>query len=146
MTDPLEPSASLSHPDYTLVFDGGSRGNPGPGYGSYLIIDSEHGRRELKQVHFRNPVTNNEAEYGTLLAGLLEVYRRVTAAGRNPRESSVRVLGDSALVINQLNGRWKIRNPRMQELNRTATNALLEFRTWRAVLQPREESVRLLGH
>ena len=40
----LESSLPEGSADYTLVFDGGSQGNPGPGYGSYALIKGRRGK------------------------------------------------------------------------------------------------------
>ena len=47
--------------DYTIVFDGGSKGNPGGGYGSYEI-GSRTGASKQKRLEVGDAITNNEAE------------------------------------------------------------------------------------
>ena len=54
--------------DYLLVFDGGSKGNPGPGYGSYAITRTRDGAQRLERLEFGDGYTNNEAEYDNLIA------------------------------------------------------------------------------
>ncbi|KAJ0397960.1 hypothetical protein ATCC90586_002023 [Pythium insidiosum] len=84
---------------YLLFFDGGSRGNPGPG-GSGAVIVALAGPHADPMViraaamSYANPqTTNNTAEYGGLLAGL-----RVAAQRRlRPLE----VIGDSRLILDQ---------------------------------------------
>jgi ribonuclease HI len=132
--------------DYIIVFDGGSRGNPGFGYGSYMIERARDGKQDLKRLEFGDGKTNNEAEYGALMAALQDLVGRIEAAGRDPHTFSIRIRGDSALVINQLNGQWKTRSPRMAALCVEAKGLLRRFRAWEILHQPREESVRVLGH
>jgi len=95
---------------WVLIFDGGSRGNPGPGYGSYALIKPT-GSADLPELaepsalsarsadvvrlDFGARMTNNEAEYDTLIAALEDLIARITQAGRNPAEFSVEVRGDS---------------------------------------------------
>jgi hypothetical protein len=43
--------------DYTLIFDGGSRGNPGPGYGSYQLTRVADGKQKTKRLEFGDHVT-----------------------------------------------------------------------------------------
>lgn len=131
--------------DYVIVFDGGSRGNPGFGYGSYLL-KTRGGRQELRRLEFGDNQTNNEAEYRALICALQDLIERIETAGRHPREFSIRVQGDSALVINQIKGRWKLRHPRMRELCQQACHLLHRFGGWQIVQQPREDSVEVLGH
>ena len=133
-------------PDYFIMFDGGSRGNPGFGYGSYLLVRSSDRKQDIKRLEFGDGKTNNEAEYGALLAALQDLIDRITASGHDPDSFSVRIAGDSALVVNQLNGRWKTRDDRMAALCEQARQLLRRFRTWELVHQPRAESVRTLGH
>ncbi len=132
--------------DYVLVFDGGSRGNPGWGYGSYAIIRVKDGAQRLKRLELGDGYTNNEAEYDTLAAALKHLTQRIEVAGRQPREFAIEVRGDSALVINQLLGTWKAKEPRMKERRGRCLRLLGQFGAVELKTQPREESVRVLGH
>jgi ribonuclease HI len=133
-------------PDYVLIFDGGSRGNPGWGYGSYAIIRVQDGAQRLERRDFGDNYTNNEAEYDALLAGLEDLISRIEEAGRQPVEFKLEVRGDSALVINQLQGRWKATEPRMKERRDRCRELLEQFGGVQLKAQPRKESVRVLGH
>jgi ribonuclease HI len=138
-----EPAAG---PDYVLVFDGGSKGNPGWGYGSYNITRVADGAQRTERIDLGDGYTSNEAEYDTLIVALKDLTGRIEVADRQPDEFHVEVRGDSALVINQLAGRWEARDPRMVE-RRDRVRALLDrFADAALVAQPREESVRILGH
>jgi ribonuclease HI len=142
---PDTPDDSWS-PDYVLVFDGGSKGNPGLGYGSYEITRVLDGARRLERLDFGDGYTSNEAEYDTLNAALGDLLGRIEQAGRQAREFRLEVRGDSALVINQLQGRWKAREPRMRERRDRCRQLLSHFGAVQLVAQPRAESVRILGH
>lgn len=133
-------------PDYILVFDGGSLGNPGPGYGSYALIKTGDGKKQVVRLDFGREMTNNEAEYDTLIAGLRDLIGRLTEAGRNPSQFSVEVRGDSSLVVNQVSGVWKARDERMRARRNQVRELLGRFGAHRFVLQPRQESVKMLGH
>ncbi len=91
-------------------------------------------------------MTNNEAEYATLMRALDDVHGRIERASKRPEEFSIEVRGDSALVLNQVSGAWKAGNERMRLLRDTARQALRRFKASRLVHQPREETVKLLGH
>jgi ribonuclease HI len=86
--------------------DGGSRGNPGPaGYG-VRIEQSDGTTIELKQS--LGTCTNNVAEYEGLLAAL-----------RWADEHGVGELGirsDSELLVKQMRGEYRVRNPGLQPL------------------------------
>ncbi len=92
--------------NYRGHFDGASRGNPGPaGAGAVLYCD---GAPVWRRAHPLGTRTNNEAEYLALGLLLEEMAAREL---RNPE-----ICGDSQLVIRQMTGQWKIKEPRLQEL------------------------------
>ncbi|MGQ0603780.1 MAG: ribonuclease HI family protein [Anaerolineales bacterium] len=136
--------------DYLVVFDGGSRGNPGPGYGSYAIFDDRgvgyagEGAGYTTRLTFESgPLTNNEAEYHTLLAALRELHHRL---GRRASATTLKVLGDSQLVIRQVSGEWEAKDLRMQALRDDVLTELAKFKGYRLSHQPREETLLVLGH
>jgi ribonuclease HI len=132
--------------DYTIIFDGGSHGNPGPGYGSYALVRKRDRKQSVVRLDFGRQMTNNEAEYEALIAGLQGLIERIEAAGRSPEDFTVQVRGDSALVIHQVKGDWKTKDDRMRLLRNRGRELLAQFKGYRLVLQGREESVRVLGH
>jgi ribonuclease HI len=132
--------------DYIIIFDGGSQGNPGAGYGSYALTRTSDGKQNLVRLDFGRTMTNNEAEYEALTAALQGLAERIEAAGRSPGDFSVEVRGDSALVIHQVEGTWKTKDDRMRLLRNRCRELLRHFKAHRLVLHGREESVRVLGH
>jgi broad specificity phosphatase PhoE/ribonuclease HI len=92
--------------------DGGSRGNPGPaGYGA-VVRDADTGEVLREVAAGIGRASNNVAEYSGLIAGL-EAARELGAA-------AVEVRMDSKLVVEQMNGRWKVKHPDMQVLAKQA--------------------------
>jgi broad specificity phosphatase PhoE/ribonuclease HI len=102
----------------TLVIeaDGGSRGNPGPaGYGA-LVTDGQTGE-VLAELHDSLGVTtNNVAEYSGLIAGL-------RAAGELAPGADVQVRMDSKLVVEQMSGRWQVKDANLRTLAAHAREA-----------------------
>jgi probable phosphoglycerate mutase len=91
--------------------DGGSRGNPGPaGYGA--VVFAEDGSLLAERAEGIGVATNNVAEYQGLIAGL--------AAARELGATTVAVRMDSKLVVEQMSGRWQIKNETLKPLARTA--------------------------
>ena len=90
----------------TANIDGGSRGNPGPaGYG--VRVEREDGSIvELKEA--LPLATNNVAEYSGLLAAL----RWATDNGI----STLHIRSDSELLVKQMNGQYRVKNPGLQPL------------------------------
>lgn len=132
--------------DYTLIFDGGSLGNPGPGYGSYMVIRNRDGRQRIRRLNFREEMTNNEAEYRALIAGLEDLLEALRSAGRQPSDVSLEVRGDSRLVLNQVAGTWKTRKPHLMPLRDRAREFLNPFGDSALNWQERERSEEVLGH
>jgi len=140
------PDAALAEPPtYRLVFDGGSLGNPGRGYGSYHVTSPRGGtlHERLEFDDRGTTVTNNQAEYLALIRGL---ERLRDLLGERAGSASVEILGDSQLVINQLNGRWKVRNAELQPLHEQARALLAGFGRSDLRWHDRSHSVDLLGH
>ncbi len=131
--------------DYTIVFDGGSKGNPGRGYGSYEIR-TRSGQSKQQRLEFGDRVTNNEAEYLTLIAALEGLAAMIARHGREPADFSVCIRGDSQLVIQQLLGRWKVKHPNMFPLHERAGALLKRFGRTDLAWHARANSVRTLGH
>ncbi len=92
--------------------DGGSRGNPGPAGFGCVVFSADHATVLAEHKQFIGETTNNVAEYRGLIAGL-EQARRLGA-------NEVAVSMDSKLVVEQMSGRWKVKNPGMAELNQQA--------------------------
>ncbi|MEM2123951.1 MAG: ribonuclease HI family protein [Methanolinea sp.] len=88
--------------------DGASRGNPGPAAAAYLVVDGEGGVVESHST-FLGVKTNNEAEYHAVIAAL-------SAAGKHGA-GNVRVYSDSALVVRQLRGEYRVHEPRLRALH-----------------------------
>tara|TARA_R110000782_G_scaffold30891_4_gene76569 strand:+ start:5664 stop:6086 length:423 start_codon:yes stop_codon:yes gene_type:complete len=89
-----------------LHTDGGSRGNPGPSSIGIFITDKSGGELYscAKRIGYG---TNNRAEYKAIIKGL-KLCKRFT-------RHNVSSFSDSKLVINQLNGIYKVKNPKMKK-------------------------------
>ena len=142
--DDVAPSPA-GRPVYRLVFDGGSLGNPGHGYGSYHVTSPRGGtlHEKLDFADRGDQVTNNQAEYLTLIRALEHLRDRL---GERAKDAAVEIRGDSQLVINQLNGRWKVRNAELQPLFERARSILAEFGNVDLRWHERANSVEILGH
>ena len=138
----LRSPAAADGADFTLVFDGGSLGNPGRGYGSYEIV-TPAGSLAARKIEFGDNMTNNQAEFHALIAGLEELLKQL---GPESVSRSLVVRGDSQLVIRGLSGTWRIKTPGLRPLYAEASKLLGRFRSARLEWQPREESVKAFGH
>ena len=89
--------------------DGGSRGNPGPAGSGAVLIDSQTGSVLAEIAMFIGVATNNVAEYRAVLAA-------VDVANEIAPDAELLVRMDSKLVVEQMSGRWKVKNEGMQDL------------------------------
>jgi probable phosphoglycerate mutase len=95
----------------TAYTDGGARGNPGPaGYGVY--IEDEDGQKIAELKGALGETTNNVAEYRGLIAALEWAVQQGHRA--------LRLRADSLLLIKQMRGEFRVKNPGLQRLHETA--------------------------
>lgn len=89
--------------------DGGARGNPGPAASAFIVTGSG-GNILARQGKYIGKTTNNIAEYTSVVLALGWLVENKHRADR-----AVFFL-DSQLVVNQLTGRFKIKNKKLAEL------------------------------
>ena len=92
--------------------DGGARGNPGPAGIGFVIKDSS-GREIYQEGKYIGEATNNAAEY----TAVIEALKYLVKDFKNRREvNEIKFFLDSLLVVNQLNGVYKIKNAKLRNL------------------------------
>lgn len=101
-----------------LFADGGSRGNPGPSALGYAILDMDD-RIVKKEGIYIGITTNNQAEYRAVKAGLEDAIRLGV--------KDLEVYLDSMLVVNQVNGEWKMKNPELMPIYSAIKGLVPEF-------------------
>jgi ribonuclease HI len=99
--------------DLLAFIDGGARGNPGPAAIGVIVRDRA-GLVLLEEGKAIGHATNNEAEYRSLIR-LLELCAADPVI-LHSRAKRMRVNCDSLLLVNQITGKWKIKEPRLREL------------------------------
>ena len=103
--------------EYILNFDGASRGNPGPaGIGAVIF---HNGKEIWASCQYIGTKTNNQSEYSALILGLKQALTRDIKC--------LQVYGDSQLIINQINGEYKVRNPGLQDLYKEVQDLQAHF-------------------
>lgn len=111
--------------------DGGSRGNPGPAaIGAVIRAPSGEVLTEISEA--LGVATNNVAEYTAVLRAL---ERAATLGARE-----VRLRSDSLLLIEQLNGNFKVKNPTLRVLHQKVRTAAKVFDTVHFEHVPREQN------
>jgi ribonuclease HI len=115
-----------------IYTDGGARGNPGPA-GAGAVIQTNGKVFELKKF-LGQKQTNNWAEYEAVALALAEA-KRLGFAGR-----SLEVRMDSKLVVEQISGNWKIKEPTLRPQVAKVHALLADFPEHRFVHIPREKN------
>jgi ribonuclease HI len=101
--------------------DGGARGNPGPAAIAAVVATPEG--EVLEEIGATiGPATNNVAEYRALLLGI----ERAQALGA----SELDLVGDSELIVRQVKGEYKVKDPALRELHAQVRAALGGFDRW----------------
>jgi ribonuclease HI len=98
--------------------DGAARGNPGPA-GIGVRITDPPGTVLAEIAEGLGIATNNVAEYTAAIRGL----ERASQLGA----SDVVLRADSLLLIQQLTGRWRVKNPALRELHSVASALASRF-------------------
>jgi ribonuclease HI len=135
----LFPAPGARPPEHYLIAhsDGGARGNPGPaGYG--VVIQDETGRKLAALSEYLGHQTNNFAEYRGLIAAL----DFAIAHGHK----ALKVVSDSELLVRQIKGIYKVRNPALQHLHARAQELIGKldwFSIDHALRQHNQEADRL---
>ncbi len=111
--------------------DGAARGNPGPA-GIGVQITDEEGRVLAEVARGLGVATNNQAEYTAVIDGL----RRASELGA----TDVLLRSDSRLLVEQLAGRFRVKNPTLQRLHREVRDAATAFERVRYEHVPRERN------
>ena len=114
-----------------LRADGGARGNPGPA-GIGVVLEDLDGNVIGEIARGIGVATNNVAEYTALIEGLqLALEKGVT---------HIDVRMDSKLVVEQVHGRWKIKNDALRQLAAKAESLLRKFERKSLSYVPRAEN------
>jgi ribonuclease HI len=111
--------------------DGGARGNPGPAAVAAVLSTPEGVVLESRGERI-GEATNNVAEYRAMLLGI------ELAKAHGARD--IELVGDSELIVHQIRGDWKIKNPALREIRSKVVKALEDFDSWSARAVRREEN------
>jgi ribonuclease HI len=101
--------------------DGGARGNPGPAAIAAVVQDAD-GQVLREKGEKIGRATNNVAEYRALLLGI-EMAEALGA-------SELELVGDSELVVRQVEGKYKVKDAALRDLHAEVKRALEPFDRW----------------
>jgi ribonuclease HI len=100
----------------TVHVDGGARGNPGPAAVA-AVVSAEDGTVLEERSETIGVATNNVAEYRALLLGI----ERAQELGADELD----LVGDSELIVRQVKGEYKVKDPALRELHARVRHALV---------------------
>ncbi len=127
--EPIEElSSSSEHIEVRedLIFvhtDGACRGNPGPS-GAGWVFSEPGGQVFRRGKAFLGRATNNEAEYVAVILALEDALKQGF--------QSLRLHADSELLVKQVNGIYRVKNPRIKELYTQLMALARKFKSFEA--------------
>ncbi|CAA0805864.1 Rho GTPase-activating protein 7, partial [Striga hermonthica] len=101
---------------WVLYIDGSSTANRA---GAGIVLADPENRLFCHSVKFLFPETNNEAEYEALLSGL--------KLAESMNVTHLKVFSDSQLLVNQINGSYEVKEPRLTPYLSLAKRKLSKF-------------------
>ena len=116
---------------FRAFIDGAARGNPGPA-GAGVHIEAVDGRPAEELFEALGRATNNVAEYSALLLALKRAA--------DMRAETVEILSDSLLLVQQVNGVFKVKAPHLIPLVSEAVRRAKGFRRFSIRHVPREKN------
>src|SRR3989344_4557810 len=128
-----------------IYTDGGSRGNPGKAaIGVVFCLPTGQAGNEKEEIikkfgeYLGDNVTNNEAEY---MAVIFALKKFKALFGKKIAEvSEVEVRSDSELLVNQMNGKYKLENEKIQKFFIEIWNLKFDFGGVKFKAIPREKN------
>lgn len=108
-----------------IYTDGGSRQNPGPS-AIGVVFCNEKGQILKKYSEYLGETTNNEAEYQAVVFALKKF--KALFGKKLAKNSEVEVRTDSEFLVSQLEGKYKILEPKIQPLFLAVWNLRLDFK------------------
>lgn len=121
-----------------ILVDGGSRGNPGPSAVGFIFCN-EKGQvfKEYSEFLGEN-ITNNEVEYRAVILAFKKF--KAVFSNKLAKNTEIELRSDSELLINQLNGNYKILDEKIQPLFLEIWNLRLDFKKIKFKLISREKN------
>ncbi len=128
----------LSMQKLIVYTDGGARGNPGPA-GIGVVITGDADKVLHESSAYIGETTNNVAEYEALIRALEDLKM----FGERLKDMQIEVRMDSELVVRQMQGLYKVKEPSLKErFGRIAHMRLTHAPNLTFVHIPREQNAR----
>ncbi|MFH1967936.1 MAG: ribonuclease HI family protein [bacterium] len=123
---------------FIIYTDGGSRGNPGKA-GIGVVICNEIGQEVKKYGEYLGDgLTNNDAEYQAIIFALKKF--KALFGKKLAENTGIEMRSDSELVVKQLNGDYRLENPKIQQFFIEIWNLKFDFKAVKFKRIPREKN------
>jgi ribonuclease HI len=114
-----EPKNPIKKSDVLKIYtDGASRKNPGPSAYAFIFVRGEETIYSTSK--YLGTQTNNTAEY----TAVIEALKKAVEYTR----WKVEVYSDSELIINQINGEWRIKDGHLKDLHNQINTQITNFK------------------
>lgn len=111
------------------------------GYGSFVVLVNDNIVKD-KRFLLPDATSNNEAEY----LSLLEVFSYIDKIESKGKKVEWIIFMDSRLVVEQSNGRWRIKANNLRDMNQRAKTFINDHPNVILKWVRREEIFEILGH
>ena len=123
---------------FIIYTDGGSRGNPGKA-GIGVVICNEKDQEVKKYGEYiGDNLTNNDAEYSAVIFALKKF--KALFGKKLAENTDIEIRVDSELVVKQLNGQYRLENPKIQQFFIEIWNLKFDFKSIKFKHIPRERN------
>ena len=131
---PIKEEGNSLDSEYSLFIDGAAEFDKdlrpnNAGIGGLIKREDEFVYSFSENIGIR---TNNEAEYSALIQGI--------KACLDYKIYHINIFSDSELVVNQVNGKYKLKDPKMIKLHAEVTKLFSQLTSWTISHIPREQN------
>ena len=109
-----------------IYTDGGSRGNPGKAAIGVVFCNEKGQIIKVFGEYLGDNLTNNEAEYMAVIFGLKKF--KALFGNKIAKISEVEIKSDSELLVNQMSGKYKLEDEKIQKFFIEIWNLKIDFK------------------
>jgi len=121
-----------------IYTDGGSRGNPGKAAIGVVFCNEKGQMIKEYSDYLGDNLTNNDAEYNAVILGLKKF--KAIFGKELAKNSEVEIRSDSELMVKQLNGEYRLTDPKIQQFFIEIWNLKFDFKSVKFRNIPREKN------
>ncbi len=121
-----------------IYTDGGSRGNPGKAAIGVVFCNEKDQPIKKYGEYIGDNLTNNDAEYQAIIFALKKF--KAVFGKKIAGISDVEIRADSELVVKQLNGNYRLSEPKIQQFFIEIWNLKFDFKSVKFKHIPREKN------